>query len=98
MVSKPPSGSRSGSARLSRSRQNPRAAGASMRFTALSGITPDQRSLFRSARAGVCIMIGAWLLGAASPGTAQVRLTYLGTAGWEITDGKTVVLIDPYLS
>ena len=29
---------------------------------------------------------------------AQVRLSYLGTAGWEITDGKTVVLIDPYLS
>lgn len=28
----------------------------------------------------------------------SVRLTYLGTAGWEITDGTTVVLIDPYLS
>src|SRR5258705_2668607 len=27
-----------------------------------------------------------------------VKLTYLGTAGWEITDGKTVILIDPYLS
>jgi len=29
---------------------------------------------------------------------SSVRLTYLGTAGWEITDGTTVVLIDPYLS
>jgi L-ascorbate metabolism protein UlaG (beta-lactamase superfamily) len=29
---------------------------------------------------------------------AQVTLTYLGTAGWEITDGKTVILVDPYLS
>jgi L-ascorbate metabolism protein UlaG (beta-lactamase superfamily) len=29
---------------------------------------------------------------------AGVRLTYLGTAGWEITDGTTVVLVDPYLS
>ena len=27
-----------------------------------------------------------------------VRLKYLGTAGWEITDGRTVVLVDPYLS
>jgi len=32
--------------------------------------------------------------------SAQVRvsLSYLGTAGWEITDGKTVILIDPYIS
>lgn len=29
---------------------------------------------------------------------AQVKLSYFGTAGWEITDGKTVVLVDPYLS
>jgi hypothetical protein len=28
----------------------------------------------------------------------SVTLSYLGTAGWEITDGKTVVLIDPYIS
>lgn len=27
-----------------------------------------------------------------------VVLKYLGTAGWEITDGTTVILIDPYLS
>jgi L-ascorbate metabolism protein UlaG (beta-lactamase superfamily) len=27
-----------------------------------------------------------------------VRLTYLGTAGWEISDGRTVVLVDPYLT
>jgi L-ascorbate metabolism protein UlaG (beta-lactamase superfamily) len=29
---------------------------------------------------------------------AQVTLQYLGTAGWQITDGTTVILIDPYLS
>jgi hypothetical protein len=29
---------------------------------------------------------------------STVQLRYLGTAGWEITDGTTVVLIDPYLS
>lgn len=28
----------------------------------------------------------------------QVTLKYLGTAGWEISDGATVILIDPYLS
>jgi L-ascorbate metabolism protein UlaG (beta-lactamase superfamily) len=28
----------------------------------------------------------------------QVVLTYLGTAGWEISDGTTVILVDPYLS
>jgi L-ascorbate metabolism protein UlaG (beta-lactamase superfamily) len=27
-----------------------------------------------------------------------LRLTFLGTAGWEITDGRTVVLVDPFLS
>jgi L-ascorbate metabolism protein UlaG (beta-lactamase superfamily) len=26
----------------------------------------------------------------------SVKLSYLGTAGWEITDGKTVILLDPY--
>lgn len=28
----------------------------------------------------------------------RVTLSYLGTAGWEISDGTTVVLIDPYLT
>jgi L-ascorbate metabolism protein UlaG (beta-lactamase superfamily) len=30
--------------------------------------------------------------------SAQVILRWLGTAGWEISDGTTVILIDPYLS
>jgi L-ascorbate metabolism protein UlaG (beta-lactamase superfamily) len=29
---------------------------------------------------------------------AQVTLKYLGTAGWEISDGSTVILLDPYVS
>jgi len=29
---------------------------------------------------------------------AEVRLTHLGAAGWEITDGRRVILMDPYLS
>jgi L-ascorbate metabolism protein UlaG (beta-lactamase superfamily) len=28
----------------------------------------------------------------------HVALSYMGTAGWEITDGNTVILLDPYLS
>jgi L-ascorbate metabolism protein UlaG (beta-lactamase superfamily) len=27
-----------------------------------------------------------------------IRLTYLGHAGWEISDGRTVVLVDPFVS
>ena len=34
---------------------------------------------------------------ARKPG-ARVRLTHLGAAGWEITDGQTTILMDPYLS
>ncbi len=38
----------------------------------------------------------------ASPGAAlkagEVRLTYLGNAGWEITDGRRVILVDPFLT
>jgi L-ascorbate metabolism protein UlaG (beta-lactamase superfamily) len=35
----------------------------------------------------------------ANPGTGgQVVLKYLGAAGWEISDGTTIILIDPYLS
>lgn len=28
----------------------------------------------------------------------EIQLTYLGNAGWEITDGRTVVLVDPFLT
>jgi len=28
----------------------------------------------------------------------EIELTYLGNAGWQITDGKTVVLVDPNLT
>lgn len=41
------------------------------------------------------------LLLSADPALAQdqpLTLRYLGTAGWEITDGNVVVLIDPYIS
>lgn len=32
------------------------------------------------------------------PRASAVRLTHLGAAGWEITDGERVILLDPYLS
>jgi L-ascorbate metabolism protein UlaG (beta-lactamase superfamily) len=38
------------------------------------------------------------LLALAQAPAPAVHLSYLGTAGWEISDGTTVVLIDPYLS
>ena len=48
-------------------------------------------------------VVTAWasLLAQVKPNTGksdQVVLKYLGTAGWEISDGTTVILIDPYLS
>jgi reactive intermediate/imine deaminase len=30
--------------------------------------------------------------------SGELRLTYLGNAGWEITDGRKVVLVDPFLT
>lgn len=56
-----------------------------------------------------CLLTGGlvvWLPGhgfAQSPavGVAEaeaLRLTYLGTAGWIIDDGETVILVDPYLT
>ena len=46
------------------------------------------------------IAIPVFLLLAIAAVHAQdnVTLSYLGTAGWELTNGKTVVLIDPYLT
>lgn len=35
---------------------------------------------------------------ASTPGRTEIRLTYLGNAGWEITDGKTYVLTDPFIT
>ncbi len=33
-----------------------------------------------------------------APGDEPLELTYFGTAGWRISDGQVVVLVDPYLS
>jgi len=53
----------------------------------------------------VCVILAATqLLGLTAEGhrktaqSNQVTLKYFGAAGWEITDGTTTILIDPYLS
>jgi L-ascorbate metabolism protein UlaG (beta-lactamase superfamily) len=54
-------------------------------------------------------LLAAWILGlgtfhfgahAATPPTTgtTVTLTWLGTAGWQLSDASTVILLDPYLS
>jgi len=56
------------------------------------------------ARSLCLAMILGVLLGSASQSQespkkpSELLLKYLGTAGWEITDGTTIILIDPYLS
>lgn len=53
----------------------------------------------RDRRLGLIVTVAVLTSGAAQGrNTPRVQLKYLGTAGWEITDGKTVVLIDPFLS
>lgn len=66
--------------------------------------------VYRSARSRLCARAASYSLAAILCFTALVpvaitaapqsgiQLTYLGTAGWQISDGKTVVLIDPYLT
>jgi L-ascorbate metabolism protein UlaG (beta-lactamase superfamily) len=46
----------------------------------------------------VFLFLFGGLLPRSASAQGEVRLSYLGTAGWEITDGKTVILVDPYLS
>ena len=50
-------------------------------------------------RTRICVVL-LLLVGSSASALAQggLKLSYLGTAGWEITDGKTVVLVDPYLT
>jgi len=54
----------------------------------------------------VLVIVTAWFFGCSTPqnstedetGRPPLELKYLGTAGWEISDGNVVVLIDPYIS
>ena len=64
-----------------------------------------------SLRTAGLLLVGALLATGSTAGLAQtarpapaalregeIRLTYLGNAGWEITDGRRVVLVDPFLT
>lgn len=58
---------------------------------------------FRLSIALAALLLGAHSASAVAQTTAalktgEIRMTYLGNAGWEITDGKTVVLVDPFLT
>ena len=59
--------------------------------------------MLKSAVAFIALVVtGVLALAAQNPSnttkSGQVVLRWLGTAGWEISDGSTVILIDPYLS
>lgn len=46
-----------------------------------------------------CLLLAAlWLFSTVALAQESLKLSYLGTAGWEISDGQTVVLVDPYLT
>src|SRR6185295_6265868 len=49
-------------------------------------------------RAIAVVVMTAMAVAARGQSPGPVRLKYLGTAGWEISDGRTTLLIDPYLS
>ena len=46
----------------------------------------------------VAVAVAVTAAAAQRAGAPRVELRYLGTAGWEISDGQTVVLVDPYLT
>lgn len=50
------------------------------------------------ALAALAISAVAWQNPPSKEKNGQVTLRWLGTAGWEISDGATVILIDPYVS
>lgn len=57
---------------------------------------PRRFSLFSAALIGIVCHPSAQAQSNQQP--RQVSLIYFGTAGWQISDGVTVILIDPYLS
>lgn len=44
------------------------------------------------------LLLLVWSSSAVALAQGNLKLSYLGTAGWEISDGQTVVLVDPYLT
>ena len=51
------------------------------------------------ASARICVLVlFLWASSVVAFSQGTVKLSYMGTAGWEITDGQTVILVDPYLT
>jgi L-ascorbate metabolism protein UlaG (beta-lactamase superfamily) len=50
------------------------------------------------ALAALAVLPGGGVRAAAAAAAGTLCVTYLGNAGWEISDGRHVVLVDPYLS
>jgi glyoxylase-like metal-dependent hydrolase (beta-lactamase superfamily II) len=44
------------------------------------------------------LCLAASLSNAAAQTRRSIRLTYLGNAGWQIDDGRKVILVDPFLT
>jgi L-ascorbate metabolism protein UlaG (beta-lactamase superfamily) len=65
-------------------------------------ISPASRLLALFCSLAACGSPAAVTGGAAAPATAPARgeitLTYLGVAGWQISDGTHVILVDPYFT
>jgi reactive intermediate/imine deaminase len=55
-------------------------------------------ALYFGAGAMACARTGTAPAARAPRKAGELRLTYLGNAGWEITDGATVVLVDPFVT
>ena len=49
-------------------------------------------------RTRICVLLLVWSCSAVALAQGSLKLSYLGTAGWEISDGQTVLLVDPYLT
>lgn len=47
---------------------------------------------------GKVLLIASLWLGIQNGYGQELNLTYLGVAGWEMTDGQTTILVDPYIS
>jgi L-ascorbate metabolism protein UlaG (beta-lactamase superfamily) len=47
---------------------------------------------------GLCTLFLGCGHAAGGPPRRPITLTYLGNAGWQVEDGRTVILVDPYLS
>ncbi len=56
------------------------------------------KSVFRSSVFTCVLVIVLWANPAAAQSSEDLKMTYLGAAGWIIEDGKVVVLIDPYIT